>query len=90
MLITLVVSIISISSAALAAPTPPGPPNPPYLRTPGPPNVTLFNLPAAITPPTGETLQLVYLGFGTASLTTTANSRNPELYMQRHDRYICH
>ena len=28
------------------------------------PNVALFNLPATVTPPTGETLRLVYLGYG--------------------------
>jgi hypothetical protein len=29
------------------------------------PNVALFNLPAAITPPAGEVLKAVYLGYGT-------------------------
>jgi hypothetical protein len=28
------------------------------------PNVALFNLPAAITPPAGEVLKAVYLGYG--------------------------
>ena len=28
------------------------------------PNVALFNLPAAITPPAGQVLEAVYLGYG--------------------------
>jgi len=31
-------------------------------------NVALFNLPAAITPPAGEVLKAVYLGYGIFSL----------------------
>jgi hypothetical protein len=36
--------------------------------TQGGPNVALFNLPAAITPPAGEVLKAVYLGYGTLPL----------------------
>ena len=40
----------------------------PYSHDDAPPNVALFNLPAAITPPAGEVLEAVYLGYGTISL----------------------
>lgn len=69
-LIYLAISIISILSTASAAPTYPGPRGPPDQNSP---NVALFNLPAAITPPAGQTLKLVYLGFGIISSITTAD-----------------
>jgi len=37
---------------------------PPYHQN-GQPNVALFNLPSTITPPTGETLNSVFIGYGT-------------------------
>jgi hypothetical protein len=58
------------------------------------PNVALFNLPAAITPPTGEVLKAVYLGYGTHLMTPLhlkyTNNRNPELYMQCNDFDLFH
>jgi hypothetical protein len=53
---------------------------PPLVPTGGP-NVALFNLPATITPPTGETLNSVYIGYG-IPLTLSTNLRNPKLLLQ--------
>lgn len=72
-LIYLAISIISILSTASAAPTYPGPRGPPDHSAQNSPNVALFNLPQAITPPAGQTLKLVYLGFGIISSIITAD-----------------
>jgi len=60
--IALVVGFSTLVFAACAAPAP-GPSGfPGSLQKP---NVALFNLPATITPPSGESLNAVYVGYGT-------------------------
>jgi hypothetical protein len=45
------------------------------------PNVALFNLPATVTPPAGQTLRLVYLGYGNQSDSFDSNSRYTKLHV---------
>jgi hypothetical protein len=68
--IALVVGFFSIVTFVCAVPQPSASAQPsrvlsvPPLVPTGQPNVALFNLPATITPPTGEKLNSVFIGYG--------------------------
>lgn len=59
-------------------------------------NVALFNLPAAITPPAGELLKAVYLGYGIFSPSliyiykSMTDPRNSKLHLQCNDLDVLH
>jgi hypothetical protein len=74
--ITLVVTFTSLLSLVSTSPVPD------HLISQ--PNVTLFSLPAAITPPAGQTLQLVFQGYGIQSHSIKLTGRNTKLHLQCH------